>query len=172
MKYFGIIALLLLSISCSSSPTNKAKEDSATTVKTIYLVRHAEKDLTDTTGNPLLTREGKIRADKLKNILLEKGIETIYSTHYERNMNTVRPLANALELPIQNYRWTQWQSMVDSIQASDKETFLICGHGDNILPMIRALGAKPPLEKLQKHEYDKLFIVTLGDTTLVQMKTY
>jgi hypothetical protein len=39
------------------------------------------------------------------------------------------------------------------------KTVLICGHGDNLLPMIEYLNGKRPQESLGPHEYDKIFKV-------------
>lgn len=171
MKQFWIIPILLIFTSCSNSHEKKASGQDDV-FKTIYFVRHAEKDLTDTTNNPPLTPEGKMRAEKLKNILKDQPVDAIYSTKYQRNINTVRPLADLKEIDIQMYAWTKWQPMIDKIKKNDEKFIVICGHGDNILPMINALGVNPPKEKLMKHEYDKLFVVYYGDSTYIKMKSY
>jgi 2,3-bisphosphoglycerate-dependent phosphoglycerate mutase len=125
----------------------------------IYFVRHAEKDLTDTTDNPPLTTEGLERADRLVNFFENVQFDAIYSTRYDRNINTVKPLASDRNLPIRNYEWHDWQPMLDSITSTPGKMYLICGHGDNILPMIEYLGAPRPMDELGSHEYDKIFRV-------------
>lgn len=125
----------------------------------IYFVRHAEKDLTDTTDNPPLTAEGLNRADRLVKFFENVEFDAIYSTRYDRNINTVAPLASDRDLPIRNYEWHDWQPMLDSITSTRGKMYLICGHGDNILPMIEYLGAPRPMDELGSHEYDKIFRV-------------
>lgn len=140
---------------------------------TFYLLRHAEKDLNDTTDNPLLTEEGKARAQKLVKEMEGVEINGIYSTRFERNIHTVQPLADERALQINTYVWEKWQPMLDTLQKSTGQTYLICGHGNNLLPMIDYLGSKRPLEKLGDHEYDKIFKVTLEqDSSRVEMLTY
>ncbi len=129
----------------------------------VYLVRHAEKDLSDTTSNPPLTMKGEQRANKLVEELKTVDIDAIYSTSYDRNMNTVQPLANFLGLSIQSYERDNWKPLMESIVQRKGEAILICGHGENLLPMIEALGGKRPLEFLEKHEYDNIFKVVISE---------
>ena len=147
-------------------------------VTTFYLVRHAEKEMNDSTekqnNDPKLTIEGKQRAQKLADLLQEEKISAIYATVYQRNMKTVAPLARSKDLSINNYEWYEWQPMIDSIkQEYTSKSVLICGHGDNLLPMIDYLNGKRPQEKLAKREYDKIFkIMYEPDTTIVTTLTY
>lgn len=63
LKLVSALFLFLSSIlfsSCSENPIEP---------KVIYLVRHAEKDLADTTDNPALTAAGVERSNQLVNIL-------------------------------------------------------------------------------------------------------
>lgn len=155
MYYFKSVSFALvftisfLFTSCSESLTHN---------KTIYLVRHAEKDLTDTTANPALTVEGIERADELAKLLDTASITAFYSTKYQRNVNTLQPLANKKE--IQVYEWHDWEPMVEIIKKSTDQSIIICGHGDNLMPMITALGGVKPMEELGHEEYDNLFKVT------------
>lgn len=141
--------------------------------QTIYLVRHAEKDLNDTTANPPLTDAGKKRAQRLVKEINAGEIKAIYSTKYSRNLNTVQPLADSLNLEISTYEWHNWEPMLDEIRANDKSGVVICGHGDNLLPMIQYLNGEPPQDSLGKQEYDKIFVLTVkSDTALVKTITY
>ncbi len=167
MKHSGVILLmLLLFLSCQDQST------------TLYLVRHAEKEENNTMQNqnedPPLTLEGEQRAEKLKKLLADVSIDAVYSTSYQRNMNTVEPLAIDKNLSIQNYEWHQWSPMIEEILVSYQgKTVVICGHGDNLLPMIEYLDGKRPQESLGTHEYDKIFKVERqGDTALVEVIEY
>ncbi len=52
---------------------------------TIYLIRHAEKDLlSENQTNPPLTKCGVKRSDFFKDLFQETEIEKIYSTNYSR----------------------------------------------------------------------------------------
>ncbi len=131
---------------------------------TFYFVRHAEKDLTDSTANPPLTEAGEIRAKKLVAELDGVALDGIYSTNFQRNMSTVLPLSHEANLEIENYDWHNWQPMLNKIKLNKNNTYLICGHGDNLLPMIEYLGAKRPKEKLENNEYDNIFKVVVSDS--------
>lgn len=67
-------------------------QDSSTT---LILVRHAEK-VKDGSNDPILTPEGKVRANELMYILKHVELSAIYSTPYKRTQQTVLPTANEL----------------------------------------------------------------------------
>ena len=151
------------------SATNK-KEDQT---KYIYLVRHAEKDLTDSTDNPPLTPEGEARAQRLVEEFAAIELDQIFSTRYERNMNTVRPLAEKKNKSIETYLWKDYENLVMKIKSTASNSILICGHGDNLLPIIALFGGKSTLKQLGHNEYDKLFKITYHPKkTKVKMWTY
>lgn len=147
-------------------------------VTTFYFVRHAEKVEDNIVENhnddPQLTAEGKLRAQKLREMLSTNKITAIYSTAFQRNLNTVKPLADFKNIEIQNYEWHGWQPMLDDAKtAYAGGTILVSGHGDNLLPMIEYLNDKKPQEKLGSHEYDKIFKVeSYPDTVLVTTLPY
>ena len=167
IKIIVFALFLALFTSCNNSETT-----------TFYLVRHAEKEMNDSTekknDDPKLTKEGEQRAQKLAEILKEEKISAIYSTKYQRNRKTVVPLAKSKDLSVNNYEWYDWQPMIDTIKKKyTGDKVVICGHGDNLLPMIDYLNGKRPQKKLDKQEYDKIFKVVYNkDTTLVSTITY
>ncbi|MFD1553350.1 hypothetical protein DNU06_06710 [Putridiphycobacter roseus] len=163
IKKFPIFILFLCGIVLISCKNSKQE-------KVIYLVRHAEKDLNDTSDNPPLTAAGVKRAQDLAKLLNEEDFKGIYSTKFQRNINTVLPLAILNELEIKTYEWHNWQSMLHEIMDQNKGTYIICGHGDNILPMIEDLGIKKQLPPLGKLEYNKLYKVTMSkDSTTIEI---
>ena len=171
IHWIGILALSGGLWACEPQPEQATEPPPA---KVVYLVRHAEKDLQDTTANPPLTAVGEARALALAERLADSGLTRIFSTTYDRNRYTVQPLAARLALAIEPYEWHAWQPVLDSIAAAPVGSrVLICGHGDNLLPMIEALGADRPLDSLGHHEYDKLFRVALGpDSSEVQVAVF
>lgn len=130
---------------------------------TVYLVRHAEKDLTDPSAkNPPLTPAGVTRAAHLAQKLRSISFNAIYSTDFERNRNTVGPLAEQQKLTVNIYEWHDLAGIQKILNQSRGKTLLICGHGDNLLPIIKNAGAKPPVDSISAYEYDKLFKLTIG----------
>jgi broad specificity phosphatase PhoE len=134
----------------------------------IYLVRHAEKDTTDKGEDPVLTEEGMERALRLKGLLKEEKINVIYSTKYDRNLHTVKPIADYLSISPAIYEWSEWTEEVNTMK-NNPGIYLLCGHGDNLLPMISALNGQPPMEKIGHYDYQNLFKLSVyKDTTLVE----
>ncbi|MGA0560596.1 histidine phosphatase family protein [Larkinella sp. VNQ87] len=129
-----------------------------TQTTTVYLVRHAEKVQTDSTdSNPPLAPAGVVRAQHLAERLASVEFDAVYSTPFQRNINTVKPLADARSLTIQTYQWHDYDAIRQILTREKGKTLLFCGHGDNILPIIRNAGATPPLKKIGKEDYQHLF---------------
>ncbi len=142
--------LLFLLVSCSV--------DKDTTE--IYWVRHAEKDLSDSSDNPPLTEKGRERAIDLRNLMDSIRIAAIYSTSYDRNIQTVMPLASDKGLDIQSYEAHQWETLLDTIPtAYAGKSVVICGHGDNILPMIQSFGVETDRDELEHEEYGTIHLL-------------
>ena len=148
----------------------ETKKDEQT--KYIYLVRHAEKDLTDSTDNPPLTPEGELRAQRLVKEFESIEFDQIFSTYYQRNMNTVRPLAEKKNKSIEIYEWKEFENLVNNIKSSASKSILICGHGDNLIPIIELFGGKSPLKELGHFEYDKLFKITYNPKKKTTVKMW
>ncbi len=141
---------LVLALPVASQPDAKPT--------TIYLVRHAEKDLTDPSArNPELTAAGVTRAQHLADKLRTVPIQAIYSTSFARTVNTVKPVADQKKLTIGYYQAQDLAAMQQLIQQQRGKTILICGHSNTILPIIRSVGAKPPLDTILDTQYDNLF---------------
>ena len=155
---FSLILSLLLTFFTLASLSAQQKE---TTV--VYLVRHAEKDLSNPSDkNPPLTEQGKLRAQHLAEKLKKEKIEAIYSTKFDRTLNTVKPLAEEKKLEVKTYYGVDYEALKKQIEAEKGKTIVICGHSDNLLPIIKTLGATPPLEKIADTAYDNLFKVTIS----------
>ena len=123
----------------------------------IYLVRHAEK-LTDA-KNPALTACGKERAAQLARLLSSVDVKTIYSTSYQRTMQTAKPLANQQKMVIKNYNPKYLEQL--ALQLKQKhENALVVGHS-NTTPMLVALLAKQKVAPLTEHDYQYLYQVQL-----------
>ena len=162
-----LIAGLLLATCQEGRPTQETLSSDTTT---IYLVRHAEKDLTDKGEDPALTAEGLTRAQRLMHKFKEIPLHAIYSTRYQRNLNTIKPLAEQKGLKAQQYEAHAYDDLIDDIfEKHEGQAVLISGHSNNLLPIIRSLGATPPQDSIAHDEYNKLFKVQLSaqDTTVL-----
>ncbi len=135
----------------------------------VYLVRHAEKDLSDSTDNPPLTAEGLERASRLRELLGDQELDEIWSTPFQRNVHTVQALAAEQGVNIATYEWHNWEPLADSVKShAGNRRILICGHGDNLLPMLEYLGGVLPFEAYGDQEYDKIIELTLSGKNVWQ----
>ena len=121
----------------------------------IYLVRHAEK-LTES-KNPVLTVCGKKRAEQLASLLSKAGIDAIYSTSYQRTMQTAKPLAKKQKMAIKNYSPKYLEQF--SLQLKQrKENTLVVGHS-NTTPILVELLTKQKVAPLTEQDYQYLYQV-------------
>ncbi len=129
----------------------------------IYLVRHAEK-LADS-KNPSLTTCGKERAEQLASLLSKASISAIYSTSYQRTMQTATPLANQQKMAIKNYNPRHLEQFALQLK-QQKESALVVGHS-NTTPMLAALLTKQKVAPLTENDYQYLYQVQLSDEKTV-----
>lgn len=156
-----LFAGILLFASCSSRQNSK----------TIYIVRHAEKQLFG--KDPELAQVGQIRAKKLAQILADKNIKHIYSTDYIRTRSTVAPTAEAAGLTIEIYDPKNQDALVEKIRNLDGN-MLVVGHSNTVNQLANYfVGEGEKYDDLTDLEYDYIFEVTLeGSSSSVVRKLY
>lgn len=161
MKKLLLSLLLVFSIS-----TINAQETTKTlSTTTYYLVRHAEKDVSDKTNrDPELTEIGQLRASNLVNVLNEVKFDEIYSTNYIRTRETAKPLAEANNLDITLYKpgKVDYQNFK---QKTKGKTVMIVGHSNTTPFFANELLGKELYENLDESIYDNLYIVTVSNDT-------
>lgn len=156
--------LLLLTAACRNNNTKEAalaeatdKTEAAPT--TLYLVRHAEKDISDPANqDPGLTPAGAQRAEALRALLEGQQVDALYATKYIRTKNTLQPLADARQLELRVYEAHDFEHLRTLIlEQHQGETVVIAGHSNTILPIIEAFGATPPVTEIPDSIYGQLF---------------
>ncbi|WP_444928659.1 SixA phosphatase family protein [Microbulbifer sp. SSSA002] len=137
----------------------------------IYLIRHGEKEKGPEAGtDPHLTNMGQRRARQLAYILGEVGIDTIYSTDYNRTRETVEPLAKALGLKVKIYDPRDLKAFADDLQQAGKR-ILVVGHSNSTPKLVGLLGGEKGRPIEEAYEFDRLYILVrdkAGVTTLLQ----
>ncbi len=97
-----ILFILLVLLTFNVSAQNESETDNQ--VSTYYLIRHAEKDQSDKSNrNPNLTEKGLQRADNWAKVFFNVDFDMVYSTQYNRTIQTATPTAKANNLEIQFY---------------------------------------------------------------------
>lgn len=139
--------------------------------KTIYIVRHAEKQLEG--NDPELAYVGGVRAKKLGQILSDKEIKHIFSTDYKRTRLTAEPTASAAGVQIQSYDPKNQDSLVEQLRNSEGN-ILVVGHSNTVSQLANYFvieGEK--FEDLTDLEYDYIYVVTLEpNSSSVTRKVY
>ncbi len=150
----SIITLWLLFLSSASAQHRKL---------TVVLLRHAEKDASVTADkvNPVLTAEGKLRAEKLVRVVRKFKFDAIYSSDFIRTRDTVAPLAAKRRLTVQIYNHKDLKQMFELIMSGKVKRLLIVGHNSTTPALVNLLLGQDRFKPLLETEYDKLFVVKI-----------
>ena len=150
-------------------------ESQATT--TIIFFRHAEQTSHDE-ADPPLSEAGQKRVAELTRQLVDAdvvaGIDAIYSTPYIRSLETARPLADQLDLPINTYAVDDTEEVLDTILKNHKgKIILVIGHSNTLPVMIANLGASKNVPAIAKYEFDNIYIISIpwfGKTKTIRLR--
>jgi broad specificity phosphatase PhoE len=154
-QFIALLAFILILSSCQ-------KEDP----KTIYFVRHAEKD-TLYPKDPALTIEGVMRSVDLAAYFKHIKVDTIFSSDYKRTKETAQPLSEKQGVGIGIYDPMDFESFAENLKSLKADTIVVVGHSNTLLPQMEALGAEKPQAEITEFEYNKLFEFHLGDKSVI-----
>lgn len=159
--YFLLFSFLLILSACTAQNSPK----------TIYIVRHAEKQLEG--QDPELAYVGEVRAKKLAQILEKEGIKRVLSTDYKRTRNTAQPTAAAAGLVVEYYDPKSQETFVSDLRSSEGN-ILVVGHSNTVSQLANAfIDEGEKFADLTDLEYDFIYIVTLEKNgAKVMRKTY
>ena len=150
-------------------------ESQATT--TVIFVRHAEK-IAGPADDPSLSAAGQRRAAELARQLVDAdvvaGIDAVYATPYHRTVDTAKPVADALGLPITSYDAADTETIMDQIVRKHKgKIVLVIGHSNTVPALIGNMGASKKVPTIDEHEYDNIYIVSIpwfGKTKTIRLR--
>ena len=131
-------------------------------ITTFILVRHAEKDLTQSTADPDLSQEGKDRALNLVKMLNQTEIQAIYSTDFKRTKQTVDPTATAKSLSVNIYDPRQTGEIDIMLQKHAGQTLLVSGHSNTIPAFVNYLIGLEKYKPMGDGEYGNIIIVSVA----------
>ncbi|MEY8848689.1 histidine phosphatase family protein [Psychroserpens sp. XS_ASV72] len=152
--------LLLLAIVFSTFFSVSAQE-SQTDATTYYFIRHAEKDTSDKSNrNPNLTETGKARAEKWNTVFKTVDFDLVYSTNYNRTLQTAQPTATGQELEIEIYDPRQLNPK-DFVENTKGKTVLVVGHGNTTPMFVNAILGESKYQNMAESDNSSLFIVTV-----------
>jgi phosphohistidine phosphatase SixA len=169
----GVLCLTLIALlSVSANPAGVTAANQPPL--TLILVRHAEKKIVPPENkDPDLSPAGVARAEELVRLFGDSGIGTIYATQYKRTQQTVKPLADKLNIPVTQIEAKKTADLVKQIRAQKAgQVIFIAGHNNTVPEIIAAMGG-PQLPIIPETEYDNLYILTVqadGSASLLKMK--
>ncbi len=99
-------------------------------VRTIFLVRHAEK--ASAAADAPLSPEGEKRAECLAGMLKDAGIKQIYVTDVTRTQQTAAPLAKALKIKPTILPAKDPNALIKNLVYTGGGNILVVGHSDTI----------------------------------------
>ena len=160
----ALVTILAAVVLLSAASSARAQE-------AIYLVRHAER--ADQSDDPPLSTAGVGRAYRLRDMLKDAGITTIFTSELRRTIETAAPLASAIHVSPQQVPAADAEALTAKIAASKaRDRVLVVGHSNTLPALLHALHVEPPIA-IADDAYDNLFIVVFqndGRPLLLRLK--
>lgn len=135
---------------------------------TVYIVRHAEKDLKNPSEtDPSLSLDGQDRAKDLATLLMPKRLLAVYSTPFKRSRQTAEPTAYGHGLKVQTYDPADPAALASSVLRQHKGGgVVIVGHSNTVLELVEAFGMKRPIPALKDDDYNYIFTITIDGNSM------
>lgn len=127
---------------------------------TIYLIRHCEK--ADTSKDPDLSDEGKLRAENWANYFDKIPIDYFYSTATIRTTTTCSIIATSQKKEIQLYDYKEL-TIKELVSKNQGKIILIVGHSNTIPTLINAFLGKIIYKQMDEYEFGNLYKITIKD---------
>lgn len=152
-------SVLIFILLVSSLTASRAQDP----VTTFVLIRHAEKDFTQSTNDPDLSAEGRKRAQRLAAMFNEGEVTAIYSTPYKRTRQTVEVLATNKGLTILEYSANKEEEIDVMLKAHAGGTVVVVGHSNTTPWFANKLLGMEKYRPMEDGDYDNVWIVTLTE---------
>ena len=150
MKHLLLLILLLNNFIISSQDCTE-----------IYLIRHAEKDRSDIKNrNPELNDIGKKRALKWVQVFKNIELNKIYSTNYNRTIQTVTPISEENNIDISIYSPSKI-NYKNFILDNSGAKVLVVGHSNTIPFFVNGLIDKESYKQIDDLNNSNLYVVTV-----------
>ena len=132
------------------------------TTTTFILVRHAE--TTGVGNNPVLSADGEIRANELTRIMTEVDLDAIYSTNFNRTMQTTQATASAKGLTVSEYDPFNPVMLIDNVLEEFPEGIvLVVGHSNTTAALLNAMTGSNNFADIPEDQFDNLYIVHVSE---------
>ncbi len=151
--------LLLITLVLGAQPEMSSKTSDE--IFTIYLIRHAEKDLlSKNSSDPELTKCGQKRAESIRLFFDSISLDKVYSTNYIRTKNTAQPTAASKNLDITLYDSERLEDLAKRL-IENHEDVLVVGHS-NTTSVLAGLLVGEELRNIDLDVYDQIYQVVIS----------
>ncbi|WP_350285579.1 histidine phosphatase family protein [uncultured Croceitalea sp.] len=167
VKTILITAICVGFFNCNTKDKEINKEP---IISTFYLIRHAEKDRTDSTNrDPELMQKGLDRAIRWAEVFDNVPLDAIYSTDYQRTKMTAAPTSVKKDLTTQFYDPSNID--VDTFK-SDHEgmNVLVVGHSNTTPDFVNKLIGQEKYDAIDDADNTSLFIVKIVDSVATDIR--
>ena len=160
-KFASFILVFFTLVACNDSKKKQEKVVEDLSVTTYYLIRHAEKDRSDPSNkNPELTEDGVLRARNWAKYFENIKIDQIFSTDYNRTMQTAAYTATEKEVMVESYHPNNLYN--DDFKILTKgNNVLIVGHSNTTPQFVNTIIGEKKYSDIADNENGLLYIVTI-----------
>ena len=154
-----VLLILLLGASCGTTRQDARAKFGDEPVTTFYLVRHAEKDYG---RDPNLTKAGRERAERLREILKNVDLAAVYSTDTRRTQQTAAPTAEDHGLRVISYPASLLQELAEKLRTVYRgKKVLVVGHSNTTPALTNYLTETEDYPRFSELDYTNFYIVNL-----------
>ncbi len=138
-----------------------------------YFIRHAEKDRSNPENkNPELNQQGKIRALNWLYFFRDIPLKKIYSTNYNRTIQTVKQIAEEKNITI-SYYFPENIDVENFKKQNKNMSILVVGHSNTTPELVNLIIGENKFEKMNDNDNSSLFVIRelAGDVTVERIIT-
>ena len=159
MRYLSIGLLLAITACAATISAEDSVSESVSHHTTFYLVRHAEKEKSES-KDPQLTAKGRARAQNFAEFLSNEKVDAVYSTDTIRTRDTAAPVANSqnVEVTLYSPRDLDYHKFLHDNQG---KTVVVVGHSNTTPAFTNGLIRQQKYQDLDESQYDTLFVVDI-----------
>tara|TARA_B100001750_G_scaffold241884_1_gene254248 strand:+ start:1188 stop:1757 length:570 start_codon:yes stop_codon:yes gene_type:complete len=164
MKKIITIACLIMMgmIGCVPSTPIYSVESFHCYPESVYLFRHAEKQIIKGEKDPELTIDGFKRSNALAEALKDVQNGVVYSSEFKRTQQTVNPLASVWNTNVNIHTAHDPEGQIKRALSHCVKTVIISGHSNTIPNLIRLFGITDEIT-ISDDQYGDLFQIEWQD---------
>jgi broad specificity phosphatase PhoE len=149
-----VIKIALVAFACLLASGNVNAQEA------VFVIRHAEPELTGYGVDVRLLPEGRERATDWATILRPSGLDLVVTTEFQRSRATGAIIAEALEVPRVEFSKGGSTGIAEFLRENyPEDVILVVGHTSTIPKMLRSFGYRNAFP-ISMSAYGWLFIVT------------